>query len=83
MLYLPSSSNRALTRGLVRMPCGAANALLGRGIAIVGSCLDVFKNNDHILRARCRVAICHGTEDEVVPCWNVSKTRPAAPPRLT
>ena len=47
--------------------------MLGRGIATVGFCLDVFKNYRFIHDARCRVAICHGTEDEVVPCWNGRK----------
>ena len=46
------------------------NALLGRGIASIGACLDILKNYDHIQNVRCRVAICHGTVDRVVPCWN-------------
>ena len=50
-----------------------ANAMLGSGVATVGSCLDVFKNGLYIRSSSCRVAICHGTEDEVVPCWNGRK----------
>lgn len=50
-----------------------ANAILGRSIAFVGACADPFKNYNAILNARCQVAICHGTADGVVPCWNGRK----------
>ena len=50
-----------------------ASAMLGKGVATVGSCIDVFKNSNYILKARCRVAIAHGTDDFVVPLWNGHK----------
>ena len=45
----------------------------GSGAAAVGACLDPFKNYVYIRDVRCRVAICHGTRDGVVPCWNGRK----------
>ena len=50
-----------------------ANAMLGAAVATVGACADVLKNYEHIKKVRCRVAICHGTADGVVPCWNGRK----------
>ena len=47
-----------------------ANAMMGRGVATVGSCIDVFKNYNRILDARYGVTIAHSTHDKVVPCWN-------------
>jgi pimeloyl-ACP methyl ester carboxylesterase len=47
-----------------------ASAIFGSFIATLGMCIDPFKNYAMIARCRCRVAICHGTVDDVVPCWN-------------
>ena len=46
-----------------------ANVFLGR-LGFAATCLDVFRNEDFITRVTCRVAITHGTDDGVVPCWN-------------
>ena len=43
-----------------------AQAILGPTVATAVPCADVFKNYAKIGNARCRVAIAHGTADEVV-----------------
>ena len=43
-----------------------AQAILGPAVATAVPCADVFKNYAKVGDARCRVAIAHGTADEVV-----------------
>ena len=43
-----------------------AQAILGPAVATAVPCADVFKNYAKIGDARCRVAIAHGTADDVV-----------------
>lgn len=70
-------------------PCGGlilqsplmsgASAFLGEAVATLGSCVDPFRNSARISSVRCRVAICHGESDRVVPCWNGRALHDKAP----
>ena len=72
--FLAARAESPLAGLLLQSPLlSGANALLGPGVATLGGCLDIFKNYQHIKDARCRVAVCHGTNDMVVPCWNGRK----------
>jgi fermentation-respiration switch protein FrsA (DUF1100 family) len=72
--YMASQVSAPVGGLLLQSPLlSGANAMLGQTVAFVGFCVDPFKNYDYIKRARCRVAICHGTVDGVVPCWNGRK----------
>mmetsp|Transcript_8305 Transcript_8305/g.14723 ORF Transcript_8305/g.14723 Transcript_8305/m.14723 type:complete len:270 (+) Transcript_8305:74-883(+) len=47
-----------------------ARAVIGPVTSWMGYYLDIFKNYEKIGKIRARVAIMHGTADEVVPCHN-------------
>lgn len=47
-----------------------ARAVFGWTVSMVGYAMDIFKNYEKIGNIRCKVAIMHGTADEVVPVGN-------------
>ena len=70
--YIASQATQPVGGLILQSPLlSGANALLGSVVAFGFFFLDILKNYNHILNARCRVAITHGTADGVVPCWNV------------
>mmetsp|Transcript_43020 Transcript_43020/g.71501 ORF Transcript_43020/g.71501 Transcript_43020/m.71501 type:complete len:275 (-) Transcript_43020:293-1117(-) len=70
-IYLASWAAEPVGGLLLQSPLfSGASAFLGAGVARVMACIDPFRNGLRIAHVRCCVAICHGTADGVVPCWN-------------